>query len=127
MSPQRVGDRLAAVERFERGQLLGVLLDQVGQLEHEPAAVGGVHLPPGAGFQRLAGGLDGPVDVGLVAFGDLAMVSPVAGLMAGKVLPETLSSHLPPMNSGWSFTCGALVAFGLLGAAVAMSFSLRLR
>ena len=48
-----VGDRLAAVERFERGELGGVLLDQVGQLEEELAAVGGVHGAPWAGFQRL--------------------------------------------------------------------------
>jgi len=32
------------------------------------------------------------------------MVSPVAGLTVGNVLPETLSCHLPPMNSGWSLT-----------------------
>ena len=50
----RVGDRLAAVERLERGQLVGVLLDQVGQLEEQPAAIGGVHRAPRARFQRLA-------------------------------------------------------------------------
>ena len=40
------------------------------------------------------------------------MVSPVAGLSVAKVLPETLSSHLPPMNSGWSLTFGGLTAWG---------------
>ncbi len=60
----RVADGLAAVERLERGQLLGVLLDEVGELEHQPAALGGVHRRPGAGLQGRAGGLDGLVDVG---------------------------------------------------------------
>src|SRR5436190_23486665 len=36
----------------------------------------------------------------------LQMTSPVAGLSVSNVLPETLSCHLPPMNSGWSLTCG---------------------
>ena len=45
--------------------------DQVGELVHQPAAVAGVHLAPGAGVERLAGGLDGQVDVGRIALGDL--------------------------------------------------------
>src|SRR5262249_24884208 len=60
-----------AVERLEQGQLLGVLLDQVGELEHEPAALGGVHLGPGALLQGGTGGLDGLVDVGSGGGGDL--------------------------------------------------------
>ena len=44
-------------------------------------------------IKRLAGGLDGEIDVGLVAFGDLAN-SPVAGLMVSNVLPETLRDPL---------------------------------
>src|SRR6516165_5357717 len=53
------------------------------------------------------------------------MVSPVAGLSVGKVLPETLSSHLPPMSSGWSFTLGGLTAAlrDLVAVAVAMRTS----
>src|SRR5690348_4145 len=42
------------------------------------------------------------------------MVSPVAGLMAGNVLPEALSTNLPLMNSGWSLTCGGLTALVLV-------------
>src|SRR5262245_2984493 len=48
------------------------------------------------------------------------MVPPVAGLMAGKVLPETLSTNLPPMNSGWSFTTGGLTRRGFFVTAVDM-------
>ena len=44
----------------------------VGQLVQQPAAVGGVHLRPRARLERLAGGLDGQVDVGLVPLGDPA-------------------------------------------------------
>ena len=40
-----------------------LLLDQVGQLEQQPAAVGGVHRRPGAGFQRAACRFDRPVHV----------------------------------------------------------------
>ena len=69
--PLRVADRLAAVERLERRQLVGILLDQVGQLEHEPAAIGGVHRAPGARFQGLPRRLDRPVDVGRARRRDL--------------------------------------------------------
>src|SRR5690348_1256326 len=48
------------------------------------------------------------------------MVSPVAGLRVGKVLPDTLSSHLPPIKSGWSLTFGFLAAWALGAVAVAM-------
>src|ERR1051325_5025060 len=35
--------------------------------------------------------------------------SPVQGLMVGNVLPDTLSTHLPPMNIGsWALTRGIL-------------------
>src|SRR5256885_16594071 len=46
------------------------------------------------------------------------MVSPVAGFTVANVLLETLSSHLPPMNNGWSLTCGGLTVRGLAGAGV---------
>src|SRR5262249_40556064 len=48
------------------------------------------------------------------------MVSPVAGLTVGKVLPDSLSSHLPPIKSGWSLTLGGLTARALVWVAVAM-------
>src|SRR6516164_693983 len=49
------------------------------------------------------------------------MVAPVAGLMAGKVLPDTLSTNLPPMNSGWSFTFVGLTRRDFSVTAVAMT------
>src|SRR5436309_14084112 len=57
------------------------------------------------------------------------MVSPVAGLIVGNVLPDTLSRHLPPINSGWSLTAGGLTArvLGAGAVAVAMGCSFRQR
>ena len=69
---ERIAVGLAVVERFQSGQLLFVLLDEVGELVQQPAALGGADLGPGAFLERLAGGLDGEIDVGLVALGDLA-------------------------------------------------------
>src|SRR5262245_33139758 len=48
------------------------------------------------------------------------MTSPVAGLVVGKVLPETLSTHLPPISIGWSLTLGGFTVLGLSAVFVAM-------
>src|SRR5260370_12990050 len=48
------------------------------------------------------------------------MVSPVAGLIVGNVFPDELSTHLPPMNIGWSLTLGGLTVRGFSAVAVAM-------
>src|SRR5262245_33498792 len=54
------------------------------------------------------------------------MVSPVVGFSVGKVLPETESTHLPPMSIGWSLTWGGLIVRGFGAVAVAMRVVLRL-
>src|SRR5207253_2252692 len=52
------------------------------------------------------------------------MTSPVAGLVVWKNLPETLSSHLPPMNSGCcGLTLGGLTVRLLGAVAVVMETS----
>jgi hypothetical protein len=68
-----LGDRLAVVEGLELGQLVLVLLDQVGEPVHQLAAIAGVHLAPGAivVVERLARGLDRQVDVLGAGFGHL--------------------------------------------------------
>ena len=76
----RIADRLAAIERFEGGELGGFLLDQIGELEQQSATLHGVHLLPRTGLQRLAGRLHRQVDVGLVGLGHLA-----DGLAGGRV------------------------------------------
>ena len=66
-----LADRLAVVQGLELGQLVDVRFDQVGELVHQPPAVAGVGLAPGARVKRLPRRLDGAVDVGGVALGDL--------------------------------------------------------
>ena len=101
-----LADRLAVVERLELGQLVDVLLDQVGELVHQPAAVAGVHLAPGAGVERLARGLDGQVDVGGVPLGDLGddllggRVDRRERLAAGAVAPLAVDQHLGLKRAG---------------------------
>src|SRR5208337_1416329 len=67
-----LGDWLAVVKGLELGQLVDVLLGQVGEPVHQAAAIAGVHLAPGAlaVVERLPRGLDREVDVGGVAHGD---------------------------------------------------------
>lgn len=67
-----IGDGLAIVKRLNSGEKLGVLLDDVGKLEHEvgPGVGGDVQAP--CGVERLAGGRDGKIDILLGAFADLA-------------------------------------------------------
>jgi hypothetical protein len=53
----RFADRLSVVERFQRGQLAGLLLDQVGQFVDQTATVAGIHFRPGTvleGVSRFA-------------------------------------------------------------------------
>ena len=64
----RAGDRLADVPALELGQLLGVGLDQRGELGQRPAALAGRPGRPAlAVVERAPGGLDRPVDVGRAA------------------------------------------------------------
>src|SRR5947207_10779717 len=56
------------------------------------------------------------------------MVSPVAGLMVGNVLPETLSTHLPPISMGCcGLTWGGFTARALGAVAVLICFLRRQR
>ncbi len=54
---------LADVDRFEFGQLVGVGLDQVGDLVHDLLARDRRHVAPAAVVERGARGGDGAVDV----------------------------------------------------------------
>jgi len=65
-----LGDRLAVVERFQRGKVVDLLFHQIGQLVHDRPAVAGVHRRPGAALKGVAGCFDRQLDVFLVPFGD---------------------------------------------------------
>src|SRR5208282_1090094 len=61
---------LAVVERLELGELFGMLLDQVGDLEQEAGARMRSQIGPLKVLEGLARVLDGLVHVGLVTLGD---------------------------------------------------------
>ena len=104
----RVGDDLAAVQRFERGELFGIFLDEVGQREHEVAAIGGVHRGPGTGFERPTRGGDGFINVGGCAGGNLGNHVAGRGVIRfelaslGGINPAAVDQQLRLMNGGTS-------------------------
>jgi hypothetical protein len=66
----RGGERLAVVERLELGELLAVLLDQLGERVHDRAALGGAELAKRA-IERGPSRFDGARHVLGAAVGDL--------------------------------------------------------
>jgi hypothetical protein len=76
----RHADRLAVVERFQLGELVGVLEDEVTDLPDEPASVGLGHAAPWTVFEGLAGRAHGPVDVFGIPLGYVG-----EGLSGGRV------------------------------------------
>lgn len=88
---QRVADRLAHVQGFQQGQLLGVLQQQIGEADHRLLALGRRQARPGAGIEGIAGDLDRLLGIGQVATGDLGQeaaihrAQAVEGLAGGGV------------------------------------------
>ena len=72
------------------------LLDRVGERVEHRAALAGRRLGPA--LEGSAGGVDGAVDVSLVAFGTSAITSSVAGLITSIVSPLAASAQSPSMN-----------------------------
>ena len=62
--------RLAVVDALELGELVGVLIDEVGEPPDQRFALGGQHRRPGAALEGFAGGGDGFVDVRAARVGD---------------------------------------------------------
>ncbi len=56
-------ERLAVVQRFQLGQLLEMLEDQISDPPDDPAPLGGRHAPPRTVIEGGAGGPHRPVDV----------------------------------------------------------------
>ena len=59
-----LGERLAALERVEQGQLLGTLLDQIGHAQEHAAPLGALELGPRSRVESPAGGHDRRLGVG---------------------------------------------------------------
>ena len=110
----RIADGLAAVERFEDGHVLGIFLDQVGEAEEQPAAVGGVHRGPRAFLQGLARGLDGPVNVFLAALGHLADGLAGCRVDGGESLVRSAIDELAVDEQRLVFHLGCLDGFALV-------------
>ena len=66
-----VGKRLAVVERFERRQFVDLRFDEVGQLQHQPATLAGIHPGPRPGFKSLPRRRHGRIHIGGIPFGHL--------------------------------------------------------
>jgi hypothetical protein len=59
------------VNRLKLGKLLGVFLNQIGQLPKHPAALRGCYRAPWPFVKRLARCLDGSLDIFPVTFGNV--------------------------------------------------------
>jgi hypothetical protein len=78
--------RRAHVERIEQGEILDLLLQQIGEPEQDGLAFGGQNPPPGAFVERPPRRPDGKVDVLCVALGDFGQQ------FAGRWVPGLESS-----------------------------------
>ncbi|MNE01620.1 hypothetical protein D3C80_940660 [compost metagenome] len=74
---QGVADRLAHVQGFQQGQLLGVGVDQVGEADHDFLALDRRQARPRTGLEHGAGVPHRQLGVGQVAAGDLAQQAAV--------------------------------------------------
>ena len=73
----RLADGLAVVERLDKGEMLGVLLDDVGDLVQDDGALGLVGLAPG--LERLPCRVDRAIDVVFGGVGDGGELLAVCG------------------------------------------------
>src|SRR5581483_8805696 len=96
-----LGERLPVVERFELRELVGVLLDQVGDPEEEPLPIVRAPADPRPVVERAAGGADGALDVLGVALRNAGQhlagrrVRRLERFPRGGVDPLPVDQHLP--------------------------------
>ena len=69
---QRIGDRLADVERLEQRKLFRALADELGEAQEHPLLLGRVGVAPDAALEGVPRRFDRLVDVGLAAIGDVS-------------------------------------------------------
>jgi len=82
---ERLGIGLSVVKGLNGGHLLLVALQEVCELEHEVTTSAAVDVLPVA-LERLAGGADGDINVGLVSLGDAAELLTGGGVHSGEGL-----------------------------------------
>ncbi len=88
---------LPDVLRLELHDLVGVLLDRVGELEQRELAILRRGVEPVV-LERPLGGGDGRSASSFVPSCTVAMTSPVAGLITSRVCPSDEFTHSPSMN-----------------------------
>ena len=92
--------RLAIVEAFDVAELLGMLLEQIGELPDEATALGCGHPAPRPVIKRLASGLHRLIDIFAIAFRDLSENFAGGRIICGKrfsgggVDPPAVDQHL---------------------------------
>ena len=95
-----VGHRLAIVERFQFGQLVGMTFEQVGQRPDEALSCGGRDPGPGSGLEGAARGGDRKIDIRLIPGRDVGDdffgrgILDRKGLAAARVNPFAIDQHL---------------------------------
>ena len=67
---------LAVVDALELGELIGVLVDQLGQAPHQAFTLRGQHVRPGPGLERRAGRSHSAIHVLGISIGDLGDFAP---------------------------------------------------
>ena len=100
MSPAaRIGDRLADIERLEKGQLLAMLFDERDPFEHDLLALAGAicdHTP----FSKAArAAFTARSTSSLSHSATLVSTLPSIGEMQSKVLPDAAAVNLPSMKA----------------------------
>ena len=80
----RIDQWLADIERLERRQLVTIMKDQLRKLQQHLASILRRHARPGSGFERLARGAHGCIDVRRFARRHMPDRSSVAGEDAGQ-------------------------------------------
>jgi hypothetical protein len=86
----RHGNRLAVVQRFQHGQFVGVLFDQIGQAVEQASALGSERLAHGPCSKAMRAALTAFSTSAASASAIWQISSPVEGLIVAKVLPDSL-------------------------------------
>ena len=68
---ERIGDRLADVERLQERQLLAMLADELGEAQQDFLFPGRVGVAPDPALERAPRGTNRAVDIGRAAIGDI--------------------------------------------------------
>ena len=95
----RVRHRLAVVERFQFGKLVGMLFEQVAEPPDQARAIAGQDARPRTGLEGPASGGDRRVDIGFVAGRNMGDDLFGRRILDWEGLAALASTHLPSIRS----------------------------